>query len=117
MYNRGRIVIFLKVYMPNMESLTLVDYVQPYTRPTVVEMDCKMKGARQIKNPYKKTRCSIPCCRPAFFIIFYPATCLYFNVQACENPMALLPYRIVAGYFACAIVYLQQACVSLLPNM
>ena len=57
--------------------------------------------------PYKKTRRSIACCRPAFYTIFYLVTCLYFNLQTCENPVAVLSYRIVAGwFFVCGTVYI-----------
>ena len=57
--------------------------------------------------PYKNTRCSIACYRCVFLMIFHPITCLYFSLQTCENPVAGLSYRIVAGHlFACGIVYL-----------
>ena len=42
-----------------------------------------------------------------FLVSLYPATCLYLNLQTCENPVTDLSYRIVAGrIFACSTVYL-----------
>ena len=58
-----------------------------------------------------------------FLVSLYPATCLYLNLQTCENAVTDLLYRIVAGrIFACGTVYFQnfqqpmegllQACLS-----
>ena len=78
------------------------------TRYLVGELYRKYYIELILSCPYKKTGCSIACCRPVFLLIFYPATCLYFNLQACENPVAVLPHRIVTGCkLSCGTVYLQ----------
>ena len=61
---------------------------------------------RVIYNPLQKNKVFNSLLQTC---IFYPVTCLYFNLQTCENPVAVLPHRIVAGYFfACGTVYMHH---------